>query len=137
MQKSAVFEAQRRLILDLHSISTKEFMTILEDIVLTRRIIAFERYNFICSKQKKTESPENFQAELVDLALRVDCGDRENERFRDTFTAHLHNHKIAEELLAVTEPTEKNELKYAIHRENEQNIVELRKQTHSADNQQH
>ena len=39
-------------------------MTVLEDIFVTTRIIAFERYNFICRKQKKTESLEQFYAHL-------------------------------------------------------------------------
>ena len=54
-------------------------MTTLEDIFITTRIIAFEWYNFICRKQKKAESVEQFYADLVELASRADCGDREDE----------------------------------------------------------
>ena len=86
-------------------------MTVLEDIIVTTRIIAFERYNFICRKQKKAESLEQFQADLVELASRADCGDRESEWVRDMFTAHMNNEKIAEELLAQTQ------YEYAIRRE--------------------
>ena len=77
-------------------------MTVLEDIFITTRIIAFERYNSICRKQKKTEKLEQFHADLVELASRADCGDRESEWVRDMFTAHMNNEKIAEELLAQT-----------------------------------
>ena len=77
-------------------------MTILEDNFVTTRILAFGRYNFICRKQKKTESFEQFHADLIELALRADCGDREDEWVRDMFTAHLHNKKVAEELLTAT-----------------------------------
>ena len=45
---------------------------------------------------------EKFLANLVELASRADCGDRENEWVRDTFTAHMSDEKIAEELLAET-----------------------------------
>ena len=38
---------------------TKELMTLLEDVVVTTRIIAFERYNFICRKQKKKKLKAN------------------------------------------------------------------------------
>ena len=38
----------------------------------------------------------------MELASRADCGDRESERVRDMFTAHMNNEKIAEELLAQT-----------------------------------
>ena len=75
-------------------------MTTLEDIFITTRIIAFEWYNFICRKQKKAESVEQFYADLVELASRADCGDREDEKVRDMFTAHINNEKIAEEFLA-------------------------------------
>ena len=77
-------------------------MTTLENIFLTTRIIAFERYNFICRKQKKTESLEQFHSDLVELASRADCGDCEVEWVRDMFTAQMNNDKIAEELLAQT-----------------------------------
>ena len=78
-------------------------MTTLEDIFVANRIVAFDRYNFSCRKQKKSESLEQFQADLVELASRADCGDREDEWVRDMFTAHVHNEKIAEELLAQTQ----------------------------------
>ena len=77
-------------------------MTILEDIFVTTRIIAFERYNFICRKQKKTEILKQFLLDLVELASQADCGYREDEWVRDMFTAHMNNEKIAEELLAQT-----------------------------------
>ena len=66
---------QKRPNIQLHTVSTQQFMTVLEDIFVTTRIIAFERYNFICRKQKKTESLEQFHADLVELASRADCGD--------------------------------------------------------------
>ena len=44
---------QKRPNLELHTVSTQELMTTLEDIFVTTRIIAFDRYNFICRKQKK------------------------------------------------------------------------------------
>ena len=91
-------------------------MTVLEEIFVTTRIIAFERYTFICRKQKKAESLELFHADLVELASRADCDDRESEWVRDMFTAHMNNEKIAEELLAQTRsPQEAYE--YAIRRE--------------------
>ena len=107
---------QKRPNLVLHNVTTQEFMTTLEDIFVTNRIVAFERYNFICRKQKKTENLEQFHADLVKLASRADCGDREDEWVRDMFTAHMHNEKIADELLAQTgTPQDVNE--YAIRRE--------------------
>ena len=66
-------------------------MTTLEDIFATTRILAFERYNFIGRKQKKMESLEQFHSDLVELAHRADCGDREDEWVRDMFTAHMNN----------------------------------------------
>ena len=36
----------------------KDLMTTLEDIFVTTRVVAFERCNLICRKQKKTESLE-------------------------------------------------------------------------------
>ena len=78
---------QQRPNMQLHTVSTQQFMTALEDIFVTRRIIAFERYNLICRKQKKTESLEQFHAHLVELASRADCGDRLKELLRDMFTA--------------------------------------------------
>ena len=93
-------------------------MTVLEDIFVTTRIIIFERYNFICRKQKKAEGLEQSHADLVELASRADCGDRESEWVRDMITAHLNNEKIAEELLTQTRsPQEAYE--YAIRREKE------------------
>ena len=59
-------------------------------------------YNFVCPKQKKTESLEQFHSDLVELASRADCGDRKDEWVRDMFTAHMNNDKIAEDLLAQT-----------------------------------
>ena len=93
---------QKRPNLELHTVSTQELMTTLEDIFVTTRIIAFERYNFICRKQKKTESLDQFHSDLVELASCADCGDCEDEWVRDLFTAHMNNDKIAEELLAPT-----------------------------------
>ena len=57
-------------------------------------------------KQKKTESLEQFHADLVELASRADCRDKEDEWVRDMFTAHMQNEKIAEELLAQTKSTQ-------------------------------
>ena len=71
-------------------------MRVLDDFFVTERVIAFERYKFICRKQRKTESLEQFHADLVKLASRADCGDRKDESVRDMFTVHMHNHKIAE-----------------------------------------
>ena len=63
---------QKRPNMQLHTVSTQQFMTVLEDIFVTTRIIAFERYNFVFRKQKKAESLEQNYA---DLASRADCGD--------------------------------------------------------------
>ena len=60
-------------------------MTALEDIFVTTCIIAFERYNFICRKQKKAESLEKFHA---------DCCDREDEWLRVMYTDHMSNEKL-------------------------------------------
>ena len=49
----------------LHNVTTQEILTTLEDIFVTNRIVAFERYIFICRKQKKSESIEQFHADLV------------------------------------------------------------------------
>ena len=68
-------------------------MTVLEDIFVTIRILAFKRYNFICRKQKKAESVEQLHADLVELASGADCGDREDEWVRDMFTDHMHDKK--------------------------------------------
>ena len=78
--------------------------------------MAFERYNFLCTRQKKTESLEKIYADLVELASRADCGDRKDEWVRDMFTAHMHNEKIAEELLAQTRNPQ-DAYDYAIRRE--------------------
>ena len=80
------------------------------------RFIAFERYNFICRKQKKNESLEQFHSDLMELASRADCGDREDEWVCDMFTAHMNNDRIAEELLAQTRSPQ-GTYKYAIRRE--------------------
>ena len=58
---------------------------------VSTRTVAFQRYNFICRKQKKTQSLEQFHADLVELASRADCGDREDEWVRDMFAAHMYN----------------------------------------------
>ena len=113
---------QNRPNMQLHTVSTQQFMTVLEDIFVTTRIIAFERYNFICRKQKKTESLEQFHADLVELASRSDCGDRESEWVRDMFTALMNNEKMAEELLAQTR-TPQEAYEYAIRREKKSNTV--------------
>ena len=73
-------------------------------------------YNFICRKEKKNESLEQFHADLVELASRADCGDIEDEWVRDMFTAHMQNEKIAEELLAQTRSPQ-DACEYAIRRE--------------------
>ena len=44
---------QKRPNLVLHNVTTQEFMTTLADIFVTKRILAFERYNFICRKNKE------------------------------------------------------------------------------------
>ena len=106
---------QKRPNLELHNVSTQELMTTLEDSFVTTRIIAFERYNFICRKQKKTESLEQFHSDLVELASRADCGDREDEWVRDMFTAHMNNDKNAEELLEQSR-TPQDAYEYAIRR---------------------
>ena len=93
---------QKRPNLELHNVTAQELMTTLEDIFVTIRIIVFEKYNFICRKQKKTESLEQFHSDLVELASRADCGDREDKWVREIFTAHMNNDKTADELLAQT-----------------------------------
>ena len=77
-------------------------MTVSEDIFVTTRILAFERYRIICRKQMKTEIFQQFHADLVEMASRVDCGKWENELVRDMLTAHMNNEKNAEEILAAT-----------------------------------
>ena len=96
--------------------TTRELITTLEDIFATTRIVAFERYNFICRKQKKTESLEEFHADLVELASRADCGDRADEWVPEMFTAHMQIDNLAEELLAQTK-SRKDAFEYAIRRE--------------------
>ena len=55
---------QKRPGLVLHTVRTRELTILtLEDLFVTARIVAFERYNFICRKQKKTESLEPFHAD--------------------------------------------------------------------------
>ena len=93
---------QKRPGLVLLTVTTRELITTLEDIFVTTRVVAIERYNFICRIQKKTESLEQFYADLVEFASNADCGDREDEWVRDMFTAHMQNEKIAEELFAQT-----------------------------------
>ena len=108
---------QKQPNLQLHTVTTQEFMTTVEDIFfLTTRILAFENYNFICRKQKKAENLEQFLADLVELASRADCGDPEDEWVRDIFTALMNNEKIAEELLAQTRSPQ-DAYEYAIRRE--------------------
>ena len=84
---------QKRPGLVLHAVTTRELITTLEDIFVTTRIVAFERYNFICRKQKKTENLEQFHADLVELASRSNYGDRGDEWVRDMFTAHMNVEK--------------------------------------------
>ena len=91
---------------------------------MTTRIIAFELYNSICSKQKITESLEQFHSDLAELASRANCGDREDEWVRVTFTTQSHKNKIAEELTAEALKVRSAEKKVL-------NIVEQWKQTHS------
>ena len=74
---------QKRPSLVLHNVTTQELMTTYEDNFVTDRSVVFERYNFICCKQKKSESLEQIYADLVELVSRADCGDREDEWVRD------------------------------------------------------
>ena len=53
-------------------------------------------------ENKKAKNLEQFHADLIELASRADCGDREDEWVRDMFTAQTNKEKIAEELLAQT-----------------------------------
>ena len=46
---------QQRPNMVLHNVTTQEFMTALEDIFVTNRIVALKRYNFICRKKKENE----------------------------------------------------------------------------------
>ena len=107
---------QKRPSLELHNVTRQELVKTLEEIFVTNRIVAFQKYKFICRKQKKSESLEQFHADLVELASRADCGDREDEWVKDMFTAHMNNEKIAEELLAQTRSSQ-DSYKYAIRRE--------------------
>ena len=107
---------QKRPGFDLHTVTTRKLITTREDISVKTRIVALERYNFICRKQKKTDSLKQFHADLVELASRDDCGDREDEWVRDMFTAHMHSEKNDEELLAQMRSA-KDAYEYAIRRE--------------------
>ena len=87
----------------------------------------YERYNFICRKQRKNESSEQFHAGLVELAAWADSGNREDEWVRDMLTARLTKGKIAEELLAKTRsPQTAN--KYAIRLEPIHSVKPIRGQ---------
>ena len=85
-----------------HGMTKTSPTNVLEDIFITQRIIAIKRYNFICRKQRKNDTLENFHADLVGLASRADCGDQEDEWARDMFTAHMDNETIAEDMLTET-----------------------------------
>ena len=91
-------------------------MTTLEDNFLKTRIVAFERYNFICRKQNKSERLDQFDADPVELASRADCGDCKDELLGDMFTAHMNNLQIVEELQAQTRSPQ-DAYEYAIRRE--------------------
>ena len=56
---------------------SEELTQSLNDIFVITRIIAFERYNFICGKQQKNETLKQLHANLVELAARAVCGDPE------------------------------------------------------------
>ena len=107
---------QKRPGLNIQTKTTRQLKQVLEDIFITQRIIEFERYNFICRKQRKNETLEQFHADLVELALRADCGLKEDEWIRDMFTAHMNNEKSTEKLLAETR-TPQEAYEYAIRRE--------------------
>ena len=89
-----------------------------------RKNIAFQHYDTNCHAQKKNDSLEQFHAELLELASKADCVDKEDEWVRDMFTAHMLNKKISEEILAKTRSL-KEEYEYAIRREkgNEHNRI--------------
>ena len=53
-------------------------MTTLQDIFITTRIIAFKKQTFICLKQIKNETLDQFHEDLRELA-RSYCGDREDK----------------------------------------------------------
>ena len=107
---------QKRPGLNLETPTTRQLKQILEKNFITHRIIAFVRYSFICRKQRKNETLKQFHADLVELASRADCRDKENDRVRDMFTAHMNNEKFAEELLAETR-TPQEPYEYAIRGE--------------------
>ena len=107
---------QKRPGLHLQTTTTRQIKQILEEIFISHRVIALERYSFNCRKQQNNETLEQFHEDLVEIASRADCGDKENERVRDMFTAHMNNEKIAEELLAETR-TPQEAYEYAIRRE--------------------
>ena len=79
--KGQLQNQQKRPVLDLHTMNTRILLTAVEDIFVTTIIVLFERQNFICRNQKKTEIFEQFHADLVELASRADCKDREDEKF--------------------------------------------------------
>ena len=107
---------QKRPGLNIQTTTKRQLKQVLEDFFITHRIIAFERYKFICRKQRKNETLEQFHADLVELASRAECGDKEYEWVHDMFTAHMKNEKLAEELLADTRTPQKA-YEYAIRRE--------------------
>ena len=67
------------------------------------------------SRRTKTNTTEK-ASDLVELASRADCGDREDEWVRELFTAHMNSDKIAEKLLAQTRSPQ-DAYEYAIRRE--------------------
>ena len=91
---------QKRPGLNLQKTTTRQLKQIWDEIFLTHRVIAFDRYNFICRKQRKIETLEQFHADLVELVSLEECGDKENEWLQDMFNAHVNNEKIAKDLLA-------------------------------------
>ena len=97
--------------------------------------IVFERYNYLYRKQKKNESLEQFHADFVELASRSDYGDREDEWFRDIFTAHLNDDKVAEELIAESRSHKMHKKRQPAGKKGS-NRTELRKQIHSEQQQQ-
>ena len=92
----------RKLNIYIQIESKRDLWGELEDVIVIEKIIAFQRYGFICRVQKKNESLEQFHAEVVELASKADCGDKEDEKVRDRFTAHLLNENLSEELLVET-----------------------------------
>ena len=65
----------------------------LENVLVTEKTIALERYNFFCRIQKNV-CLEQFHAELIDLASKADCGDKEKESMRDKFTTNVKREDI-------------------------------------------